>query len=427
MDVTVTSLNASEQEMEVVVSADELLPHFEKAYERARPKVEIKGFRKGKVPLSMVKKLYGETIEQESLDEITNDLYRQAVDQKKLEPVGHPVLLDMNYRRGEGLRFRVKYEVKPVFELKQYKGFTVQKMIHPVTEEEVEYEIDRLRRINHATREVERVSDDEHIVTVDLQELDEAGFPMIGKKNENARLYLADPQLFPQMKDALKQAKVGDERQVRLDSSHGEHTHRSFVSLKVKKVEKVDLPEFNDEFVKKITKGKVDTVQQFQNSLREDLENFWAEKSERQLSDAIAAEIIKQHDIPVPESMVRAILDSLLDEIRSQQPNKKLPKDLDEEKFRAENRPYAIWQAKWYLIRDRILEAEKIGVDNADIELLANEESERVGIERDRLVQYYESSRVAHDKILSDKLMRFLKKNVQVREVVQTAAPQLQQ
>lgn len=413
--------------MEVVVSADELLPHFEKAYERARPKVEIKGFRKGKVPLSMVKKLYGETIEQESLDEITNDLYRQAVDQKKLEPVGHPVLLDMNYRRGEGLRFRVKYEVKPVFELKQYKGFTVQKMIHPVTEEELEYEIDRLRRINHATREVERVSDDEHIVTVDLRELDEAGFPMIGKKNENARLYLADPQLFPQMKDALKQAKVGDERQVRLDSSHGEHTHRSFVSLKVKKVEKVDLPEFNDEFVKKITKGKVDTVQQFHNSLREDLENFWAEKSERQLSDAIAAEIIKQHDIPVPESMVRAILESLLDEIRSQQPNKKLPKDLDEEKFRAENRPYAIWQAKWYLIRDRILEAEKIGVDNADIELLANEESERVGIERDRLVQYYKSSRVAHDKILSDKLMRFLKKNVQVREVVQTAAPQLQQ
>lgn len=413
--------------MEVVVSADELLPHFEKAYERARPKVEIKGFRKGKVPLSMVKKLYGETIEKESLDEITNDLFRQAVDQKKLEPVGHPVLLDMNYRRGEGLRFRVKYEVKPVFELKQYKGFTVQKMIHPVTEEEEEYEIDRLRRINHATREVERVSDDEHIVTVDLQELDEAGFPMIGKKNENARLYLADPQLFPQMKDALKQAKVGDERQVRLDSSHGEHTHRSFVSLKVKKVEKVDLPEFNDEFVKKITKGKVDTVQQFQNSLREDLENFWAEKSERQLSDAIAAEIIKQHDIPVPESMVRAILESLLDEIRSQQPNKKLPKDLDEEKFRAENRPYAIWQAKWYLIRDRILEAEKIGVDNADIELLANEESERVGIERDRLVQYYKSSRVAHDKILSDKLMRFLKKNVQVREVVQTATPQLQQ
>ncbi|MFQ5799668.1 MAG: trigger factor [Bacteroidota bacterium] len=427
MEVTVNNVTGNEQEMEIIVSADELVPHFERAYEKARPKFEIKGFRKGKAPLSMIKRLHGETIEQDSLDEITNDLYRKVVDEKNLEPVGQPVLVNMDYRRGGTLRFRVKYDVKPPFELKQYKGFDVQKTIHPVTDEEVEYEIDRLRRINHSTKEVEKVSDDEHAVTVDLQELDDAGFPIIGKKNENARLYLADPQVFPQIKNALMQTRVGNEHHVRFESSHGEHKHQVFLSVKVKKIEKIQLPEFNSDFVKKVTKGKIETVQQFRKSLWEDLEKFWEEKSERDLSHMIAAEIIKQHDIPVPESMVRAILDSRIEEIRSQQPNKKLPNGFDEEKFRNENRAYAIWQAKWFLIRERILEVEQITVDDADIDALAEQESRNIGIEKDRLVQYYRSSRSAHDKILSDKLMKFLKDNVKIKEVVQTANVELQQ
>ena len=427
LEVTVNHISGNEQEMEIIVSANELVPHFERAYEKARSKIELKGFRKGKAPIAIIKKLYGETVEQDSLDEISNDLYRQAVDEKNLEPVGRPTLVDLDYQRGEGLRFRVKYEVKPRFELKRYKGFNVEKMAHTVTEEEVAHEIDRLQRRNHTTEEVEAVTDDEHIVTIDLQELDDAGFPIIGKKNENARLYLADSQLFPEIKDAVKHTKVGNEHQVRIESSHGEHKHHTFVSLKVKKIEKVELPDFEDVFVKKITKGKIETVGQFRKSLREDLEKFWKEKSERQLSDAIVAEIIKQHDIPAPESMVRAILDSFIEEIRNQEPKKQLPKDFDEEKFRGENRAYAIRQAKWYLIKERILEVEKITVDDSDIEALAEQESNNIGIEKNRLVQYYKSSQVSHDKILSDKLMKFLKDNAKIREVVQTANPVLQQ
>ncbi|MEE9288893.1 MAG: trigger factor [Bacteroidota bacterium] len=427
MEVTVNDVTESEQEMEINISANELVLHFEKAYNKARPKIEVKGFRKGKAPLSMIKKLYGEAIEQESLDEITNDLYRRAVDDKNIDPVGQPVLVDMDYRRGAGLRFRVKYEVKPAFELNRYKGFSVQKMMHPVTEEELEHEIDRLRRINHTTAEVEEVTDDEHLVTVDLQELDRSGLPMIGKKKENMRLYLADPQIIPQIKDSLKHTKVGNEHRVQFESSHGEHKHTVPLSLSVKKVEKITLPEFNDGLVKKITKGKIEAVEQFRKSLKEDLEHFWEEQSERQLYDAIVAEIIKQHDIPAPKSMVRAILDSLIEDIKNKQPNKKLPKDFDEEKFRSENRAHAIWQAKWFLIRERILKAEQISVDDGDVEALAEKESKNVGIEKDRLVQYYQSSRVAHDKIQSDKLMKFLKDNVKIKEVIQEEKPDLQQ
>ena len=425
MEITVNKINDSEQELEISVSANELLPHFEKAYEKARSSIEVKGFRKGKAPISMVKKLYGESIEQDSLDEVTNDLYRKAIDEKNLEPVGQPVLLDVNYRKGEGLRFRVKYDVKPSFQLQSYTGFEVEKPIHPVTDEEVESEIDRLQRINHTTKEVEEVTGEEHIVTADLQELSEAGLPVIGKKTENARLYLADSQLYPQIKDALKQASRGGEYRVRVESSHGDHTHKAFLSVKVNKIEKVELPLFNDDFVKKITKGKIETVDQFRRSLREDIEKFWEEKGERQVFDAIVAEIIKRHDISSPESMVKAILESLLEDIKNQQPNKKLPRDFDVEKFRAENRAYGIWQAKWYLIRERIIEAEGISASDADIEALADREAKTIGIDKDRLVKYYKTSRAGDDKILSEKVLRFLKENVRIKEVVQAATPEL--
>jgi trigger factor len=177
-----------ERELEVTVNALELVPHFQKAYEQYRKKIEIKGFRKGKAPLEMIKRIYGESIEHESLDTVANEVYHKVAEEKNLKVIGEPTLVDIDYKRGEALRFKIRYEVRPEIQLKEYKGLKVDKLVHEVTEKEIESEIERLQTINRTTAEVDSAVDDQHLLTVDFQEVDSAGFPIVGKKNENVHL-----------------------------------------------------------------------------------------------------------------------------------------------------------------------------------------------------------------------------------------------
>ena len=423
MEVSITDINDVQKEIEVTASAEELTPHFEKAYKEQLPRIEIKGFRKGKVPLDLVKKLHGESIEQQSLDSIVNDVYRQLVRERNIQTVGDPVLTEMDYKRGEALKFRISYEIKPAFELKDYKGLTVEKLIHRVTEREIEGEILRLRRANSSLSPAAEVTDDEHVVTADIQEIDPTGNPLIGKKTPDVRLYLAEESVFEEVKAVLRHAAAGSALRVtvtpRRDASQPtgrkEPTH---LEITVKKIEKVTLPELDADLVKKMTKGKYETPEEFLKHLREDLERYWQDRSERMLTDLLIGEIVRRHDFTVPESLVRTVIDSLLEELKDRYPSKRLPPGFDEKDFREKNRAYGVFQAKWYLVRERIIEAEKLGVDASDLDRLADQEAEKLGMDKNRLKTFYESSEAVKSRIVSDKLLSFLKAHATISERV---------
>lgn len=418
MEVSITDITDVEKEILIQATADDLAPHFEKAYERYQAKIEIRGFRKGKAPLDLVKKIHGESIEYNSLDSVASDVYRQVVEEKNIKPIGEPVLTDIDYKRGQLLTFKIKYEVKPKVELKEYKGIAVEKVTHRVTDKEVEDEILRLRKSNSTVREAEVAADDEHIITGDVQEIDGSGTPIIGRKTVDAKLYLADETLFPQIRDALRNASIGMTQRVRIDHDHDGKKHSDNIDITVKKVEKVQLPELNDEFIKKITKEKISSVDEFLKQLRDDLEHYWKERTDRKLADSIIGGIVQRHDVNVPESLVKGVLDSLLEEVKNRYPNKKLPTDFSEEKFRETNREYAAFQARWYLLREAIIDAERLTVEEAEIVQRAELDAPKTGIDKERLLQFYTTSGAVKDRILSDKLMSFLLQNEVVTERV---------
>jgi trigger factor len=417
LEVTIHEVSEVSREVEVLANSEELQPHFDRAYKEYRPKLEIKGFRKGKAPLDLVKKLYGDLIENESLDTVASDLYRQVVIEKELKPIGEPVIVDMDYKRGEQFRFRVRYDIRPRIELKEYKGLQIEKPIHLVTDEELQEELLRLRRVNSTMEEAQKVVDSEFVVTAEMQEVDDTGLPMIGKKTDDARFYLADPQLEDPFKDALKSAETGGEYRVNFEHQHNDHKHKVNARLKVKKIERVVLPELNDEFAAKVTKEKIPTMDEFQKSIRDDLIHYWGERSRRQVVNAIAGEIIRRHDFVVPESLVRGVLNGLVEEIKNQYSNKRLPDDFDHEKFFQENRAYAIYQAKWALLREEIIRAENLTVDDKELAKLAEQESSKIGIDKERLLDYYKNSDQVKDRLIGDKLISFLMSHATIKEV----------
>ena len=423
VEVQINSRSEVVREIEITANAEELRPHFDKAYKEYRPKIEIRGFRKGKAPLDMVKKLYGEMIEHEYLDKIASEFYRQAVKEKDLKPIGEPTLLDIKYDRGEQVWLKIQYDVRPVITLKQYKGISVETVVHTVTDAEMEDELVRIQKINSRREEVEEAKDNEHVVTAHLQEFDETGFPIIGKKTENARFYLADPQLEQPFKDALRGTKRGNEHQIAFEHQHGEHTHKVNMKANVTKVEKVVLPELNDEFIKKITKDKIASVEEFRKSVRQDLESYWKEKNRRSLINAIVGELLRTHEFEVPESLTRSVLENLLEEVKGQYPSKQLPPDFDTGKFFEQNKAYAVYQAKWALLREEIIKAENLEVDESALVALAEREAPKIGIDKERLITYYKSSDQIKDRLVGDKLLELLINSTTVKEVDDTTVP----
>ena len=424
VQVTITSVSDVEQEADIQIPQDELQPMFEQAYAKYRSKVELKGFRKGKVPMPMIKQLYGEAIERESLDDIASDFYRRAMEEKGVHPVGQPTMVDMDFKRGEHFNFKIKYEVKPAVTLGNYRGLAIEKPIHIVTDAEVEAEIAKIRRANSAMAEAERVTDTGYVVTADVQELDESGAPLIGKKTPGGRFDLSDETLAPAICEALAAAVPGGTYTARFDSQHDDHTHPVHISLAVTKVEKITLPPLDEELVKKITGGKVDTVDQFRKNLRSDIERFWEDESNGRVNDNIARSLVDAHQFTVPDSIVNGLLDSYVDDVRNRSRDRKLPRGFDEQKFREENRASAVWQARWIMLKEKIAEQEKITVAPEEIEAMAEREAGKIGIDKERLLQYYRKSSSAEDRLLSDKIMAFLRSSAKITEKIINETPQ---
>jgi len=418
VDVTINAISEVQQEAAIEVNNEELQPHFAKAYEKFRPKAQLRGFRKGKVPLGMIKKLYGEAIEHDALDLIAEEVYRKAMEERNIRPLGQPAMVDMNFKRGASFRFTVKYDVRPNVTLKDYKGLRIEKPVHPFTDQELEDELLHLRRANSTQTPATVVTDQDYIVTADLQEVDEAGTPLIGKKSENMKFRLYDTSLAPEIRTTLRSAQVGGTYPVDVESKHEDHARHNRYRLTVTAIEKVELPALDETLVRKLTGEKTTDVQEFKQSLRDDLNRYWQEQSAAQVRDAIADEIVRTHEFPVPESLVNGFLDSFVEDIKSRSRTGALPKDFDEKKFRAENRANAVWQAKWMLLKEGIAAAEHIELTDEELDAMATLEATRIGLDKERLMQYYRGSSTAKEKLLSDKILTFLVNNARITEKV---------
>ena len=133
--------------------------------------------------------------------------------------------------------------------------------------------------------------------------------------------------------------------------------------------------------------------------------------------NSITSEIIRLHEFQVPESLTRSVLEGLLEEVKNEYPNKRLPDEFNIEKFNEENRAYAIYQAKWALLREELIKAENITVSDGDLEKLAETESAKIKIPKDRLISYYKSSEQIKDRLVGDKLLKILVDSAKIKEI----------
>lgn len=425
MDYKITDLGGLKKQLEVTATVEDeaVRGKLETAYLEFRKNAAVPGFRKGKTPIEIVKKRYGHEIESESIPDIVNEIVKGIFEKENTKVAG---VVDYNFdsrKSGEPLHFRLTYEVVPDIEPKDYKGLDLERAMYKITAETVEHEFIHIREANAELQEVDHVEEEKGMVTVDLQVVDNNGVPLIGQRRENYRIDLRSkaPELS-EIRQRLLTSKTGDEFNIELETfgKSGQAVGKKPFKVYVKKMEKFVMPELTDEFAKKVSGGKMETLVALKGDIERELEHYYEEKAEEELRDKIAEDLLKKNHFEVPESMVEDYLNDLIGELKKQSGNQEVDEHFVKERYRDP----AVRAVKWNVLAAAIIQKEGLKVDEAVLERTADDEASKYRLDKGKLLNFYKSNNDVKKKLLFNEMFNFIVDNSEVKVVEKTPVHQ---
>jgi trigger factor len=375
MDVTINERSPVDFELDIRATNEELEPRLTAALKAQRKQMNLKGFRPGRVPLSIAKKMYGEAIAAQVAEEVVGEAYRDEVaGDESREVLGQPRLTELDYAMGEDLHAVVRFSIRPDVEIADLSGVQVTKLVREISDEDVEEEVQRRLRRQATLVPTDEPAAEDDVVIIDLQRVDkETDTPIVGERQEGQEVELDDERLRAELRDALIGKTAGAEFRLDLPHQHAEgegedhddHVDRFLVS--VQDVKQRELPALDEEFIEEQTAGQVETEEAFREQIRGEMKQAWERMSQEMMQEEIVRALLDAHDFPVPETLVETVLDGMEEELAKQNEGE-LPAGFDRGGFRAANRENAEAQVRWMLLKDEVMEQEGIELTEEDFE-----------------------------------------------------------
>jgi trigger factor len=421
LKVEVEKLGNSQVRLRIEISAEEVSQELERNCQDLRTKVSVPGFRKGKVPLSILKSRFAEHIKAEAIQNLVPPAYEQALISERLIPLGNlelsPPMHQMELKDGQPLVFEATLDIKPDFALPTYEDLTIDKSPPNVPREEVDEYIQRLQEqfATYIPLEVDRLVEESDSVRIDWECLVN-GAPITDGSKQDADVDIGKGMLLPAVESEVIGMRVDETRQVEMDFDDDHENpelagkHAEF-NVTLRAITEKQLASLDDEFAKDLEYENYDQLRgAIWNNLVEEQK---AIHSQRQRED-ILQQLIEKTAIDIPESIVdqhvQQTVQNILQRLRQegQTPEQagidmtKLPTELHED---------AIKQTKQAWMFDVIAERENIRVTDDELDM----EIRRIAEQQNRDSQKYasllrESNRLEEfrDTLRNDKVYRLL-------------------
>jgi len=406
----IKNLANCKKELKITVPADQIKDIREEQIKVVQKEAEISGFRKGRAPKHMVQKLYAATIDRYTIDEALEVGFHEGIKESNVVPFGQPLVKNFNYDEKNNLLMEVEVETYPEIELKKYKGLKIEKIIYNINDEDVDDQIELIRKQKATIIPIEEKAQEGHYITIDMQELDDSGMPLVGKKYNDIRIELGKGSFDNDIEEQLLGAKLNEEIIVEKrypqgrSGGKGSKKYERF-KVFVKRIEQEELPELNDEFVTALNIN-INSVDELKRRVKEQLEFDWGQRSEQHFYNQLAHELLQENPFEVPESMVSVYLDQIVADIG------KRDKTIDIEDVRRNYRVDALFNIKWFHLKQKIAEVEKIKVEEKDYtEYLQKIEDNRL---RNRYRKEKELKKRIQNDLFERKIFDFLVANSEV-------------
>jgi trigger factor len=386
MKVTINELNSCKRGMEVEVPPEVVSSEMTKAFETYQRSARIPGFRRGKIPLSVVKQRFGKQVEGEVLSRLIEEFAHRALEEKRIEPIHHPVLDEYDYRQGEPFVFRTTFEVRPALKVEGYRALEVKRSEAEVPEGRVEAALASLREraAKFSTREGRRAEPGDVVVgSLSGRFLEGKGKNF---QDEPITMTAGAEENHPDFNAALAGIGAGEARtfQVRYPDEYpsgnlaGRLVEYVLASREVKVKE---LPELDDELAKEI--GDFRTLEDLRGHVRQELLRRERAAADGEAKDKILTALVEKNEFEVPDSLVEAQLDRQMEDavrallLQGVDPNRA---GVNWKEEREKGRPTAIRRVKAMLILDAIAAQEAIAATTEEVNERLAEDARRQNV-----------------------------------------------
>ena len=379
MSVQVENLEKNTAKLTIEVPAEKFEEAVQHSYNKNKGKFNIPGFRKGKAPFNMIKKMYGVGVfYEDAVDEVIDASYPDAAKESGLEIVSRPAVSIEQIEEGKSFIYTAKVAVKPEVTLGQYKGVEVQKTKSDVTEEDIETEIKRAREKNSRLITVEdRGVEDGDQVTIDFDgSVDGKRFE--GGKAEDYPLTIGSHTFIDNFEEQLIGKKTGEECEVNVTFPAEYHVEElknkpAVFKVKVKEIQRKELAEGNDEFASEVS--DFDTMEEYKKDLSEKLHAEKIEAAKTADEDKVVAKVIENATMEIPDQMVEEQVNGMVNDYARRLESQGISfkqyveiTGMTAEKIGEQMKPQAIKRIQTRLVLEAVVKAENIQADDAAVE-----------------------------------------------------------
>ena len=396
MSLQVEKLEKNMAKLTIEVSAEDLEKAMQAAYQKAKGRITLPGFRKGKAPRKMIEQMYGKGI---FLEDAANALipehYSKALEECDLEIVSQPEIDVTQAEPGKAFIFTAEVAVKPEVTLGEYKGLEVPKTEISVTDEEVDAEVKKEQEKNSRTITVEdRAAQKDDIVTIDFEGFTD-GVAFEGGKGSDYPLTIGSNTFIPGFEDQLIGANTGDHVEVKVTFPE-EYQAKELAGKEavfqcdVKKIEAKELPELDDDFAKDVS--EFDTLAEYKENVKKELTEKKEAEAKTAKENAVIDKVIENAQMDIPEAMIDTQCRQMMDDFGRRMQSQGLSMEQyfqftgqSMDKMMEDMKPQALKRIQTRLVLEKVVETENIEASEDEINEEISKMAEMYKMEADKV------------------------------------------
>ena len=379
MSLQVEQLEHNMAKLTIEVSAEELEGALQKAYQKQKSRINVPGFRKGKVPRQLIEKMYGpEIFYDDAANALIPEAYSKAYDESGLEIVSQPKIDVTQIEKGKPFIFTAEVATKPEVELGEYKGIEVPKYSNRVTQKEIDAKLEEEQLKNARTITVEgRPVQDKDEVVLDFEGFVD-GEAFEGGKGENYPLTIGSGSFIPGFEEQLIGAEPEKEVEVKVTFPEDYHAEdlkgkEAVFKCTVHEIKAKELPEIDDEFAAEVS--EFDTLEEYKADVKAKIKEQKAADGKRNQEDQAVEQAVKNAEYEIPQPMIDTQTTQMVEDFAQRIQSQGITLEqyfqftgLTAEKMMEDMKPQAIKRIETRLVLEAIAKAENIEITDEKVD-----------------------------------------------------------